>query len=417
MRNARTNCISDAHLTPPRGVGVVLAGIVFVLLMAAQPTRAQTLKVLYSFTGGSDGGSPQAGLIRDAAGNLYGTTSYGGNTSCLPPNGCGTVFKLDSNGTETVLYSFDGSPDDGELPRGSVAMNATGDLYGTTYFGGSHNQGTLFKLNATGAEKGRYIFAGGDDGANPYGGLVRDKAGNIYGTTSQDGNMSCNGGTGCGTVFKLDTSRKVMVLYTFTGWPDGAIPEAGLVLDGAGNLYGTTYYGGSFNFGTVFKLDQAGVETVLHSFGGTDGRNPDAGLALDSTGNLYGTTEIGGDTSCNYPYGCGTAFKVSPSGSETTLYSFTGGEDGEYPRGGLVLDPEGNLYGTTYGGFGTLFQLDKTGKETTLYTFSGSPGGANPAGTLVLDAAGNLYGTTYFGGLNCTEFGSDGCGVVFEFTP
>jgi uncharacterized repeat protein (TIGR03803 family) len=255
-------------------------------VVATRPAQAQTFTQLYQFVGGSGGANPIAGLVPDAAGNLYGTTSAGGviGGTCKILGGCGVVFKLDTSGTETVLYRFTGLA----------------------------------------------------DGTYPLAGLVLDAAGNLYGTTSGGGVVAgtCNG---CGVVFKLDTAGTETVLHSFTGSPDGDSPRAGLVRDAAGNLYGTTLGGGTSNLGTVFKLDPAGTETVLHSFSGPDGSAPTAGLVLDAAGNLYGTTS-------------GTAFKLDTTGIMTLLHTFTGSSDGAGPLGGLVLDAAGNLYGTAPNG-------------------------------------------------------------------
>jgi uncharacterized repeat protein (TIGR03803 family) len=331
-------------------------------------------------------------LIQDSAGNFYGTTQLGGTSNL------GTVFKLDPMGTETVLHSFAGGAD-GANPYSGLVQDSTGNLYGTTYYGGAPNHGTVFKLDPTGTETVLYSFAGGTDGANPYASLVQDPAGNLYGTTQR------GGASGQGTVFKVDTAGTETVLYTFTGGSDGGVPDGALVLDAAGNLYGTTFGGGHvcvhrrIYCGVVFKLDTTGTEIVLHTFtGGTDGFFPVAGLVRDSAGNLYGTTSD-----------AGTIFQLDATGNETVLYSFTGGAGGGTPYAGLVRDPTGNLYGTTnYGGdstcgngsgCGVVFQLDTTGREIVLYTFTGGADGANPElGSLIRDSAGNLYGTTQFGG-------------------
>src|SRR5581483_9953337 len=239
-------------------------------------TGAET--VLHSFTTDTDGAMPEAGLIRDAPGNLYGTTSMGG------PLASGTVFKLDATGTETILYSFSGL--NGQFPSARLIRDAAGDFYSTTEFGGSFGWGTVFKLDATGAETVLYSFTGGTDGFLPTGGLFRDADGNLYGTTSGGGTF------GVGNVFKLDTLGAETVLYSFIGTPDGEGP-AGWVRDAAGNLYGITYRGGAFGKGTVFKVNATGAETVLHSFRGGDGEEP-AALFRDADGNLYGTTFLGG---------------------------------------------------------------------------------------------------------------------------
>ena len=254
------------------------------------------------------------------------------------------------------------------------------------------------------------------DGAFPYAGVVLDAAGNLYGTTYW------GGASGLGTVFKLDTTGAETVLHSFNGG-DGSNP-ADLIRDANGNLYGTTQFGGASDAGTVFKLDTTGAETVLHSFVGppTDGLRPIAGLVRDAGGSLYGTTLAGGSSS-NCGGGCGTVFRLDTTGTESVLHNFVGSPtDGAFPYAGLVRDAAGNLYGTTKSGgsssncsdgCGTVFKLDPTGKETVLHSFNGEPSdGSTPTGDLVLDAAGNLYGTTWFGGSSkrCTL----GCGTVFR---
>ena len=364
------------------------------LMVAAAPSAwaAPTETVLYSFGGSPDGASPYGGLISDSAGNLYGTTVYGGA-------GAGTVFKLSPSGTETVLYSFTGGSD-GAYPYAGLIADSAGNLYGTTFGGGASYAGTVFKLSPSGTETVLHSFAW-SDGALPYGGLIADSAGNLYGTT-------WNGGSGsCGTVFKLSPSGTETVLYSFTCGIDGAYPYAGLIADGAGNLYGTTSGGGASYAGTAFKLSPSGTETVLYSFtGGTDGGHPYAGLIADGGGNLYGTTGGGGALNA------GTVFKLSPSGTETVLYSFACSADGASPYAGLIADSAGNLYGTSLGGCaasnGTVFKVTPSGM-TVLYSFTGGADGALPYAGLIADSAGNLYGTTYSGG---TAF----VGTVFKLT-
>ncbi len=348
---------------------------------------SDTSKVLYSFSQGTDGVNPHACVIFDSNGNLYGTTYNGGLY------GEGTIFKLAANGQETILHSFSGKPD-GANPYAGLIMDGSGNLYGTTYGGGDYGDGTVFKLAASGQETILHSFSGSPDGANPYGGLILDNGGNLYGTTYGGGDY------GEGTVFKLAAGGQETVLYSFFGGiTDGANSYAGLIRDSTGSLYGTTYDGGVYGFGTVFKLAADGQETILHSFSGgsTDGANPYAGLIMDSNGNLYGTTYDGG------VYGFGTVFKLAAGGQETVLYSFSGGStDGANSYAELILDSKGNLYGTTYSGgtysLGTVFELDTSGKETVLYSFSGSPNGASPYAGLIMDSNGNLYGTTYDGG-------------------
>jgi len=409
----------------------------------ATGSRAQGYveNVLHSFTGSpSDGAGPYAGLTMDSSGNLYGTTASGGNSSNCPSGCFGTVFELASSSgmyTEKLLYSFTGLNGDGGNPYSSLIVDGAGNLYGTTANGGSG--GIVFELvNSSGSytEKVLYGFTGftgsGDDGSNPVAGLLMDASGNLFGTTSNGGSKNC--APGCGTVFELVNSsgvytEKLLYIFTGTGNGDGEDPTADLVTDSSGNLYGTTFGGGSSNCfggcGTVFELvNSSGTyrEKVLYSFTGTggDGAYPYAGLMIDPSGNLYGTTYNGGAfNNCNG--GCGTVFElVNSSGTyaEKVLYSFTGSSgDGANPYGGLVTDPLGNLYGTTYsggefnncnGGCGTAFELVNSSDsytERVLHSFMGSDGG-NPQGGLVMDASSNLYGTTL-----------EGNGTVFELSP
>lgn len=269
------------------------------------------LTVLYAFTGGADGGQPEAGLVQDAVGNLYGTTTIGGDLSCRYGLGCGVVFKLDTTGKETVLHAFSGSPSDGWYPTGELVPDGNGGFYGTTWFGGPSGYGTIYKLESSGQETVLFNFTGISGGEYPNGPLVQDAQANVYGTTNGGGDTSCDL---CGLVFKLDAAGHETVLHTFTGSSDGAYPYAGLILDPLGNLYGTTYGGGStgcgVGCGTVFKVDAKGNETVLHAFtGGADGAWPRDRLIMDASGNLYGTAPGGGDLSCG---GCGVVFKLVP---------------------------------------------------------------------------------------------------------
>src|SRR5579863_2660879 len=342
-----------------------IMALVFTLLISIRSVQAQTFSVLYSFTDGADGGVPTTGVILDSAGNLYGTTSEGGLGRFDCPFGCGTVFKLDTAGNETVLHSFGETRTDGQTPfYGYLFRDGAGNLYGTTYAGGADGNGTIFRVSPTGKET-VVSFSGGANGGFPYAGLIPDAAGNAYGTT--DGRGTGCLPYGCGTVFKVNRAGKVTVLHSFTDGPDGAYPSAGLVRDSAGNLYGTTESGGTNGGGTVFEVDDAGQETVLYTFCSqpscADGEGPTAGLVLDSAGNVYGTTLEGGADFA------GTVFKLDlATGQETVLYSFTGGADGALPWAGLVRDSAGNLYGTTVeGGFedwGTVFEVNNTGQET-----------------------------------------------------
>jgi uncharacterized repeat protein (TIGR03803 family) len=422
----------DRNETPARRGQVVNRALLTIVPLlfsyAIQPAQAQTFTVLYDFTDGKDGGVPAATLVRDQAGNLYGTTAQGGAINyrdCNPPQGCGTIFKVGTGGKETVLYDFKDNPD-AAYPSAGLVEDEAGNFYGTTLLGGTSNSGAVFKLDKSGKETVLYSFTGGRDGGNPLAGVILDAAGNLYGTTEIGGDLSCQVGqmTGCGVVFKLAKTGKLTVLHRFHG-NDGADPFAGLVRDESGNLYGTTTAGSTGCYdgcGTVFKLDKAGKETVLHVFtDGKDGAVPMWGaLILDDLGNLYGTTQWGGDLSCGNGVGCGTVFKMDKTGKETVLYNFTDGKDGGLPDGALVRDAAGNLYGTASvggdlpcnggGGCGTVFKLDKAGKLTVLYDFEDKSDGAFPEGGLVQDASGKLYGTTSWDGH--VNFG-----CVFKLTP
>lgn len=412
-------------------------GVVYKLSPSGQETT------LHVFTGGSDGSSPRGGVIGDAAGNLYGTTRFGGegnagvayklspagetilysfsgafqdanasggvypaaglirdaegnlygNTPAGNPNGGfsgpGVVFRIDPAGNETALAGLYG-PADGVNPAGALARDAAGNIYGATSGGGKFLEGIVFKLDAAGRETALHAFTGGSDGGQPGGGVTIDPAGNLYGTASQ------GGANGQGVVWKIDTGGNWTVLYSFTGLADGGRPQAGVILDAVGNLYGTT---SSSAFGAVYKLDPAGLETTLYTFtGGADGGNPQAGVIRDSSGSLYGTTKLGG-------LGKGVVYKVDPTGRETVLYAFTGGDDGANPVAGLMRDSLGNLYGTTSGGGaawpspgGMVFMVDPSGHATALYTFSGGVDGSSPQSGLTPDLAGNVYGTALQGG-------------------
>jgi uncharacterized repeat protein (TIGR03803 family) len=311
--------------------------------------------------------------------------------------------------TETVLYNFTGTTDRG-YPWAGLIKDDSGNLYGTT--GGypyDYGCGTVFKVTPTGAESVLHTFTGAD-GCTPQAVLVRDRKGNLYGTTSGGGaNLS-------GAVFEITAAGTEKVLYSFLG-PDGQGPHSGLIRDESGNLYGTTFIGGAHNAGTVFELSPNGTEKVLYSFtGGADGGGPWAGLVRGTDGTLYGTTIYGGSTNCNY--GCGVVFKLSPAGTEKVLYNFLGGKDGRYPQSGLVRDSKGNLYGATSvlggnggcdsEGCGTIFEITANGEKKTLYSFSGKDGSV-PNDTLILGKRGTLYGVTYQGG-------AYGGGAVFELT-
>jgi uncharacterized repeat protein (TIGR03803 family) len=404
--------------------GHLLPALLIVVLLAAGALAATpTETVLYSFPGGNNGSNSYAGLILDSAGNLYGTTGEGGNsTKCDLGSGCGTVFMLtpptgtSTTWTETVLHSFQGATvRDGSGPQSGLIFDAKGALYGTTSSGGAFSLGTVFKLTPPATTGGVWTetvlhsFKGGTDGSSPASALIFDTKGALYGTTP------IGGASNFGIAFKLvpPTTGTVWVeniLYTFKGLSDGGKPYAALVLKGT-NLYGTTLDGGTSSQGAVFELAApvkggGWTESVIYSFtGGADGGKPYASLILDKSGNLYSTTGLGGTS------GYGTVFKLtapktgSTTWTETVPFNFTGGPAGAYARSGLALDTTGNLYGTTSvetDNSGVVFQLTppKTGTvwtENVLWSFSGgSDGGDSTAGVAVKGST--LYGTTSLGG-------------------
>jgi uncharacterized repeat protein (TIGR03803 family) len=396
-----------------------VALLLLVGLAEVKSLSAQTFTVLYTFTGGTDGGFPNGGLIQDSAGNLYGTTGYGGRFKN------GTIFKLNHNGRFKVLHSFGAGGAGGATPSAGLARDSAGTLYGVTAAGGASNQGTVFKLPKRGKFTLLYSFSGGLDGSTPAAPLIFDPAGNLYGTTYLGGSPNCNAYryTDCGTVFELNTTGHEKVLHRFSSQrKNGDFPSGGLLRGATGNLYGTTYLGGPVGYGTVFKLDPTGHETILHAFQNSDGALPTSGLIQDAAGNLYGTTASGNGF-------FGAIFKLDPQSNETVLHAFTDVNDGTVPIGNLIMDSAGNFYGTTYAGgknngtgcyggegCGVVFKLDPSGQETMLYSFGGGTDGWSPRGGLVMDAAGNLYGTTGLGGTH-SNVCPGGCGVVFKIAP
>jgi uncharacterized repeat protein (TIGR03803 family) len=359
------------------------AVVVFALMLMNSAWAASTERVVHSFTGGNDGIDPAATLAADSAGNFYGTTVQGG-TGTLFTNGCGTVFELSplagGKWKETILYSFTGGSD-GKNPYGGVVLDSKGDLYGTTVAGGSGGAcagdgcGVVFLLSKSGkkwVETVMYNFSGGVDGFGPGGAVVFDKVGNLYGTTPDGGNLHKCSGNGCGVVYQISPVRgggwKQTVLHTFSGGADGAVGSLGPLL-------------------------------------------------VDKAGNVFGVAELGGDASCN----CGVVFKlalVSGTWKFKTLHAFKGMPNAGFPYGGVIADSKGNLFGTTYyggaKGAGSVYKLAKsngTFAETLLHSFTGGADGGSPTTTLMLDARGNLYGTTAAGG------DSNGDGVVFKLSP
>ncbi len=370
-----------------------------VVTASAQSASAQSQSVIYNFANTPDAGYPESDLVLDAAGNMYGTSLYGG------VHGRGSVYSISPTGTETILYSFTGGAD-GNVPVAGVVLDKkTGNLYGTTLYGGTTGNGTVFEVTPGGTETVIYSFLGGADGQNPYSRLVRSGT-TLYGTTDS------GGAYGYGTVFKVTAAGKETILHSFNSAApvrDGAYPYAGLVFY-KGLLYGTTRYGGLHNLGTVFSITKAGAETLLYSFkgGAKDGQYPYAGVVFDKSGNIYGTNYSGGKDNA------GTVYELSTGGKETVLHHFArGGVDGINPEASLIFD-KNNLYGTTLQGgpanVGTVFEVTPAGVETVLYSFTGATDGGYPYAALVLGKENTLYSTTYQGGT--AKFGT-----VFKVVP
>jgi uncharacterized repeat protein (TIGR03803 family) len=409
---------------------VVLLLVVLVVVVGAGicslPADAQTYRVLHSFGAPGDGDIPYAGVTFDSRGSLYGATAYGGSSACTP-YGCGVTYKMtpnmDGSWTESVIHPFIGS--DGSRPIGSVVVDGHGSVYGAAQDGYRGN-GAIFRITPVQSGWSYSVinpFLRG--GAGPSSPLTFDSEGNLYGTTIDDG---VSGGVFVMYHASLIGSWYEIVLHAFRNGQDGAEPFGGVIFDQAGNLYGTTYAGGSNQNGTIFELTsnypQFGwTETQLHVFsgpagGGADGSEPLAGLVFDGAGNLYGTTVAGGSR------GLGTVFRLTRnsdgSWSESILHSFQGGNDGSAPACQLVFDQAGSLYGTTTEGgianYGTVFKLSPglvgQWSESILHTFSGGLDGGLPYAGVTLDGAGNVYGTTQVGG----PYGQYG-GVVYKIIP
>jgi len=432
-------------------IGIVC---LFLAVFATRPAQAQSFKTLYTFTGYPDGANPYNDNLLDVNGTLYGTTSIGGvngwgivyklnskGKETVLYNFCSAANCADGYFPESnVLQDWQGNLYGVALFGGNTTATNCVANYGC---------GTVYKLDQKGNLTVLYTFTGGADGNIPQG-LTMDWAGNLYGITFNGGDVSCpiaETPPGCGVVYKVDTKGNFTVLYTFTGKADGGVPNDYLTLDLAGNIYGVTLAGGNTAYcsgngcGTVFKLDKKGKLTTLYNFtGGADGLSPNAPLVLDAEGSLYGITTYGGDsTTCNAPYGCGVVFKLTTDRKYKVLHTFTGMADGAEPPTGLLGDWNGNLYGVTLAGgnltnctwqdgfsipnppgCGVVYKVDKRGEFTVLYTFTGADGAA-PGTALTMDMWGNLYGDTLYGGdFSCYYegvFNPEGCGVVYKLAP
>jgi uncharacterized repeat protein (TIGR03803 family) len=425
-------------------------GLILIPLLTAVLVFGSDEKVLYGFKGGSDGGEPE-GMVMDKPGNLYGaaqTGGRGGNINCFG-NGCGFVYKLARTAgggwKKTNLYSFTGK-DDGGVPVGNLAIDAKGNLYGVTEQGGTggcnsvlgNGCGVVFRLSPNSNGKWDYAViwnfgenSNGDDGNYPNAGVVFDKAGNLYGTTTFGGSFVCD----CGIVYQLKPqsggSWTENILYLFEGISQGgtdvSFPDSDVFVDTKGNIFGTGTGGGDVNCndgcGGVFELvPQSGgsyKETVLHVFTGSpDGFQPEGGVLADSKGNIYGTTSSGGNPGCDNNFGCGTVFELRKSAKgyrEHVIFRFNG-QNGYQPVADLTIDSKDKLYGTTYNGgtdnSGIVFLLAREAgrwKETILYSFTGQDG-YGPDAVLTKDRKGGFFSNTAFGG-------ASGQGTVFQLLP
>jgi len=380
----------------------VLAVFLPLLMALAQPALATTESVLYNFANPPDAFSPRCNLVMDTAGNFYGTTFSGGT------HNQGAVFKVTPSGTDSVVYSFAGGTTDGSHPiAGLVRDKKTGKLYGTTVYGGQANTGTVFVVDpATGAETVLYSFKGGLDGANPYSSVVRSGT-TIFGTTLNGGQY------GYGTVFKLTGAGKETILHNFdSAFPvlDGSYPYAGLTLY-KGILYGSTTLGGPGNLGTVFSITKTGSYAMLYHFkgGSDDGQSPYGGVTFDTAGNMWGTTSLGGVNNA------GTIFEIPVGGVEIPIHHFgrTNG-NGSLPYATMILYKKA-FYGTTQQGGsangGTVFKMTLDGTETVLHSFTGgTTDGFNPYGALVVGLDKAFYSTTLVGG-------TSNLGTTFRLVP
>lgn len=409
------------HARLPQSSTTQVCAILILAMASAAVGSAQThgYIVLHTFDG-QDGSSPSAPLAIDHHGDLYGTASTGGDLSCNAPNGCGVVFKLSASSGFTLLHAFTGAPD-GSSPEAGVILGAGGNLYGTTTAGGSgcssYGCGSVYQLEPTGQESVLYSFTGGTtDGVGPSASLFQDAQQNLFGTTGSGGIQNV-----FGTAFEVSPSGAETVLHLFAQSPDGAFPGAAFVADAAGNLYSTTALGGSqagncagVGCGTIFELSPSGAswnESVVYSFlGGADGIQPRGNLVKDASGNLYGVTAGGGSPNCG-SFGCGTVFRLTRTSSgwiESVLYTFTGAADGANPDS-LVADSRGNLYGATTS---TLFALSSEGHFRVLHTFASD---ARPqVGLVIGQSQPIILGATAAGGdTSC----NGGCGVIFAYAP
>jgi len=399
--------------------------------IASWSVQAQDLNIdiLHVFTGVPDGAGPAATVIRDANGNLFGTTAAGGDGNCPGTNGagCGTVYEIGKDGHYTILHKFVGGSGDGAFPASGVTRDAAGNLFGTTE-GGNGNLSTLYEVEKTGGEKTLHFFTNFTDGAAANSAPIVDSEGNLFGNTTYGGDSSCGfDGNGCGTIYEMQANGKFRVLYTFTSLTQAIEPIGSPIIDSTGNLFGTTQWGGDLNCehtvgcGTIYELDHSSKFKVLHKFAGkSDGSSPTC-VIDGGDGSLVGVTNAGGDLSCYPPFGCGTIFRLDKTGKFNTLYTFTPFTENNNGHSCPVRDSKGNLYGTNANGgthnSGYLYELDTSGKFKVLYDFpiANSSQGGVPLG-VVLAPSGDYYGVNGEGGDTNCGFENSGCGTVFKLS-
>lgn len=405
LRQIASNSKPRLHSITRSRSGLQCLRLLLLLLAATMASPAQVLKTLATFNG-TNGGNPQLmTLAQGLDGNLYGTAAYGGTKQN------GVIFKF-SGGVLSVMHNFTGAAPEGKYPIAGLLLGTNGNFYGTTEQGGTGAAGTAFRMSPGGAFATLHGF-NGVDGYLPNAPLVQ-LGGSFYGTTEAGGTANA------GVVYQMSTAGAVAVKYSFVGTPDGATPRAPVLQGSDGNFYSTTELGGKLGTsgGSVFRMTSAGVEVVLQSFPGSD--EPYGGLVQALDGSFYGTTLYGG------LFNAGTIFKISANGKIlTTLHNFgVGGNDGANPYAGLVLANDGYFYGTTFAGagyaneYGTIYRIRPNGTNyLVLYRFTNTKDGSNPKGGLLQDTDGNFYGTTDRGGMgNAVCFDGGTCGVLFEFS-
>lgn len=372
--------------------GTATIALISLAAASASPAAAGIFETLYRFDTAS-GAQPYSGVVIDASGNLFGTTSIGPGGGF----GLGTVYRFGTDGTLSILHSFDGTDGRGPL-AGLVAAPGRGSFYGATTGGGANDRGTIFRIGSDGSHSVLYNLDIAT-GANIENAMIVDKAGNLFGVAAS----SSTGPYSAGSLFKFGTDGEFSVLHAFDNAFQAGVPIGAPVLDPFGNLYGTTLFGGiggGYGGGTIFRLSADGDFSIVHSFAAADGVSPYGRLVSDLSGNIFGTTSQGGSG-----LGGGTIFRLATDGTYSVLHSFDTQSAGYMPLGGLTIDAAGNLFGTTqrggaFGDFGTIFRFGADGVFTTLHSFAGGDGGQSPLpyGWLEADANGNLYGTTTRGG-------------------